>query len=100
MVDGGFPSFPATKPAFLCQTKIDRGQIGPTDRAPPTPQEPRPPDGRGPSETPARANPAQGLASMGSCQFQFNVDAGLSARIWLATLNCFSSARPRSRVRT
>ena len=36
---------------------------------------PRPPDGRaGPSETPARANPAQGLASMSSYQSWFNRD--------------------------
>ena len=57
MVDSGFPSFPATKPAFLCQTKIDRGQIGSTGRDPPMPQEP-PPVGRvGAFRNPGQSKP-------------------------------------------
>ena len=61
MVDGGFPSFPATKPVFLCQTKIDRGQIGPTGRAPPTPQEPPPARRAGAFRNPGQSKPGSSI---------------------------------------
>ena len=51
-----------------------------TRRATPRRRRRPPPAGRGPSETPVKANPTQGSASMGSCRSWFDGDAGNQGR--------------------